>query len=297
MNPIRRELLNGLFVLVVASLMSAAFAAFQVNFNLQLWVWIVSGVAIAVSGYVMFEIALGYMAATEEREKASAEATRRREEEWLKRVGTPARLELNQEGVSAGLVALGEIVKAMSPGSDYTVMYYFDSEGGKESPAMKAQNAIRGELFSTILQQLKRGKIREYKRIICFDHHVLTNDHELKSGILRVGEGPGTIERSIGDHCRLMMETKGCSLYVAPAVLRSVVTLIGVDQASIGVETTDQGGGRAIAGNMFFSDPPNGEIIEQFRQMERATEKRMVAVHKIIFPEDTESTMAQTPSR
>ncbi len=32
MNPIRRELLNGLFVLVVASLMSAAFAAFQVSF-------------------------------------------------------------------------------------------------------------------------------------------------------------------------------------------------------------------------------------------------------------------------
>jgi len=291
MNPIRRELLNGLFVLVVASLMSAAFAAFQVNFNLQLWVWIVSGVAIAVSGYVMFEIALGYMAATEEREKASAEATRRREEEWLKRVGTPARLEPNV------INPVIETLRTMSPGGDYTVMYYFDSEGGKESPAMKAQNAIRGELFSTILQQLKRGKIREYKRIICFDHHVLTNDHELKSGILRVGEGPGTIERSIGDHCRLMMETKGCSLYVAPAVLRSVVTLIGVDQASIGVETTDQGGGRAIAGNMFFSDPPNGEIIEQFRQMERATEKRMVAVHKIIFPEDAESTMAQTPSR
>jgi len=29
-------MLNGLFVLVVASLMSAAFAAFQLNFNLQL---------------------------------------------------------------------------------------------------------------------------------------------------------------------------------------------------------------------------------------------------------------------
>lgn len=286
MNPIRRELLNGLFVLVVASLLSVAFAEFQVNFNVQLWVLILIGVAIAVSGYVMFEMALGYMASTEEREKASAEATRRREEEWLKRVGTPARLALNQEGVAASMVALGEAVKAMRPGSDYTVMSYFDSEGGKESPALKATNAIREERFSTILEQLKRGKIREYKRIICFDHDVLANDHELKSGILRVGEGPGTIGRTMGDHCRLMLETKGCSLYVAPAVLRSVVVLCGLDQASISVETTDQGGGRTIAGYMLFSDPPNGEIIEQFRQMERATERRMVAVHKIRFPED-----------
>jgi len=36
MNPIRRELLNGVFVLVVASLMSAAFAAFQLSLNVQL---------------------------------------------------------------------------------------------------------------------------------------------------------------------------------------------------------------------------------------------------------------------
>jgi hypothetical protein len=36
MNSIRRELLNGVFVLVVASLMSAVFAAFQLSFNVQL---------------------------------------------------------------------------------------------------------------------------------------------------------------------------------------------------------------------------------------------------------------------
>jgi hypothetical protein len=94
MNPIRRELLNGLFVLVVASLLHAAFAAFQVNFNLQLWTLIVLGVAVAVSGYVVFE----FVMSADERERTSAESTRRREEEWLKRVGTPARLELNQEG-------------------------------------------------------------------------------------------------------------------------------------------------------------------------------------------------------
>ena len=86
MNPIRRELLNGLLVLVVASLLSVAFSAFQVSFNALLWVLILMGIAIAVSGYVVFEIALGYMASTEDREK-----------EWLKRVGTPARLELNRE--------------------------------------------------------------------------------------------------------------------------------------------------------------------------------------------------------
>lgn len=53
MNPIRRELLNGLFVLVLASLMSAAFAAFQVSFNVQLWVLILIGLAVAVGFYVL----------------------------------------------------------------------------------------------------------------------------------------------------------------------------------------------------------------------------------------------------
>jgi hypothetical protein len=276
MSPIRRELLNGVFVLVLASLMSAAFAAFEVKFNVQLWVLILIGVGIAVTGYVMFEIALGYMASTEERET-----------EWLKRVGTPARLELNREGVSAAILAIDESVKNMSPGSDYTVMYYIGSEGGGESPLQKQVNADRAKVFSSILKLLERGTIREYKRIICFDHAVLANDLELKSGVLRVGEGPGTIDRLMGDHCRSMIETKGCSLYVAPAVLRSIVTLYGVEKVSIGIETAEQdSGGRIPAGIIFFCDPPNGEIIEQFRQMERATEKRMVAVHKIRFPED-----------
>jgi hypothetical protein len=91
----------------------------------------------------------------------------------------------------------------------------------------------------------------------------------------------------MGDHCRLMMETKGCSLYVAPVVLRNFVGLYGVDKASITLEVVDQSpGGRKIAGVMLFSDPPNREIIEQLRQIERATERRMVGVHKIIFPED-----------
>ena len=94
-----------------------------------------------------------------------------------------------------------------------------------------------------------------------------------------------------------MMETKGCSLFVAPAVLRSTVILLGADKVAMTVETAEQvTGGRITAGILFFSDPPNGEIIEQFRQMERATERRMVAVHKIVFPEDA-ATMAQTPGR
>ena len=136
---------------------------------------------------------------------------------------------------------------------------------------------------------MKIGRIGEYKRILCFDHDVLANDHELKSGILRVGEGPGTISRQMGNHCRLMMGTKGCSLYVAPAVLRSVVALYGTDKVSISVESVAADtGGRATAGIIFFCDPPNGEIVEQFRQMERETERRMVAVHKIRFPEDAE---------
>lgn len=40
MNPFRRELLNGLFVLIVASPLSVAFSAFQVSFNPLLWVLI-----------------------------------------------------------------------------------------------------------------------------------------------------------------------------------------------------------------------------------------------------------------
>ena len=278
MSPIRREVLNGLFVLVISTLLSAAIAAFEIKFNLQVWLLIVIGVAIAVSGYVMFEIALGIMTSAAEREK-----------EWLKRVGTPARLELDEEGVSSGMTAAAEAVKAMSPGSDYTVMYYVGSEGGSETLGKEA-SAIRGKSFNSFLEQLKRGTLREYKRIICFDHDVLVNDHKLKSGVLRVGEGPGTIDRLMGEHCRLMMETKGCSVYVAPAVLRSIVALFGVDVVSMTIEAAEQNtGGRRTAGLMFFCDPPNGEIIEQFRQMERATERRMVAVHKIVFPEDTES--------
>lgn len=277
MKPVRRELLNGLFVLLVASLLSVAFATFQLKLDVQLWVLILMGIAIAVSGYVVLEFVLS----ADEREK-----------EWLKRIGTPARLDLYQEGMAAA-ASIVEAVKAMSPGSDVTIMFYSGLEGGKESLLAKEGHAIREKLFSSILERLNRGTMREYKRIICFDHDVFANDHELKSGVLRIGEGPGTVDRMIGDHCRRMMATKGCSLYVAPVVFRSVVILYGVDKVSISLETVDQGaGGRRIAGGLFFCDPPNGEIVEQFRQMERETERRMVAVHTIRFPEDEAPTVS-----
>ena len=295
MTPIRRELLNGLIVLVVASLLSVAFSAFQVSFNALLWVLILMGLAIAVSGYILFEITLGVITSAEDREKALAEAMQRREEEWLKRVGTPARLQLN-EGEDVGFgTSMAEMARTISPGSDYTAMSYFGPEGGAEGPLL--QSPGRDQAFSAALEQLKHGTIREYKRIICFDHDVLANDHELKSGVLRVGEGPGTIDRQMGEHCRVMMETKGCSLYVAPAVLRSIVILAGTEKVAMSLEAAEQDtGGRVRAGFLFFNDPPNGEIIEQFRQMERATERRMVAVHKVVFPEDATAT-AQIASR
>lgn len=287
MNPIRREVLNGLFVLVISTLLSAAIAAFEIKFNLQVWLLIVIGVAVALIGYVTFEIALGYMAST-------AESTRLREEEWLKRVGTPARLELNQEGRPAGMVAIVEALKAMRTGSDFTVLYYYGRGGGGEMLGNEEVNAARGTLYGSILEELKRGRLRDYKRIICFDHDVLANDPELQSGILRVGEGPGTIDRVLAEHCHEMMKTKGCSLYVAPAVFRSIVALFGLEKVSINFETAEQNtGGRTFAGILFFSDPPNGEIVEQFRQIERATERSMVAVHKIVFPKDSESTAKQ----
>jgi len=282
MTPIRRELLNGLFVLVVASLLSVAFAEFQLNFDVQLWVLILIGIAIAVSGYVVFEITLRLMA-------ASADSTRLREEEWLKRVGNPARLELGVAAGAAGTAMLIEAVKAMKPGSDLTMMLHVSLEGGSF--------ASPGPFFGAVMEQLNRGTIREYKRLLCFDPDVLVNDHDLKSGILRVGEGLGTINRVLGEHCRLMLATKGCSVYVAPVVLRSfIVGLYGTDKVSMTVDTMDQDtGARAVTGVLFFSDPPNGEIVEQFRQIERATERRMVAVHKIVFPEDA-TTTAQVAS-
>ena len=87
--------------------------------------------------------------------------------------------------------------------------------------------ARRERNLGRILEQQGRGVIHEYKRIICFDRSVLANDPELKSGVLRVGEGPGTIDRGMGEHCRLMLETKNCSLFVAPAILQSTVIFYG----------------------------------------------------------------------
>src|SRR5215472_6993900 len=242
MNPIKRELLNGLFVLVVASLLSAAFAAFQVTFNVQLWVLILIGIGIAVSGYVVFEITLRFMA-------ASVESTRQREEEWLKRVGNPARLELGVGGTAgmAGVAMLVDAVKAMRTGSDLTITLYLGSLGGERAVSDEAQVQV----FAAIMEQLRHGTIREYKRILCLDHNVLVNDLELKSGILRVGEEQG-IYKILAEHCRWMLETKGCFLYVAPVVLRQFVGLFGTDKAAIGIETIDQDtGARRVTGMMF----------------------------------------------
>jgi len=97
---------------------------------------------------------------------------------------------------------------------------------------------------------------------------MLANDHELKSGVLHVGEGPRTIDRAMEEHCRVIMETKGCSLYLAPAVLRFVVCLFGVDKVQLGWDSEITGVRNAV-GVIFFCDPPNGEIIEQLRQRER----------------------------
>jgi hypothetical protein len=284
MNPIRRELLNGVFVLVVASLLSAAFAAFQANFNVLLWVLIVMGMAMAVGGYAVFEFVLS--------NQAEIKRTEQRELEWLKRVGNPARLELTR-----GLTFLADAVKAMRPGSDLTMMIYIDRQGRTIRTA--AAEESREELFRTVMEQVKRGTVREYKRLICFDPEALANESELKSGILTVAQGFGTIDRRLGEHCRQMLETKGCSVYVAPVVFRtSVVGLFGADKVTMAVDSFDQQTGiRTLAGVLFFHDPPNAEIIEQFRQMEPDTEKRMVAVHKIVFPEDATAPAVESASR
>lgn len=75
-------------------------------------------IAIALGGYILFEITLGVIASAEDRET-----------EWLKRVGTPARLELGQTEGGVGILTMVEAVRAMKPGSDITVMFYIDRDG------------------------------------------------------------------------------------------------------------------------------------------------------------------------
>ena len=90
-------------------------------------------------------------------------------------MGTPARLELDvgSEGMTSFIAA----AKAMSPGSDFTSMLYLGSDGGSEN----IYSGLGPELvFRTIVDLVKRGTIREYKRIICFDNSVLANDPALK---------------------------------------------------------------------------------------------------------------------
>jgi hypothetical protein len=193
---------------------------------LLVWVLILMGIAIAVGGYVVFEFVL------------SAE---KRETEWLQRVGTPARFELNREGAPSGADAFREAVKTMRPGGDYTVMYYFDPEQSGGVGLMKEAFASRNKTLSVLLEQLNRGIIREYKRIILFrQQYIFERSPELRSGILRVGEGPGTIDKEMGEHCRMMMSTQGGSLFVAPAVIRESVILIGTDKVGMTVVTDEQ---------------------------------------------------------
>src|SRR5215467_14063452 len=143
MTPLRRELLNGVFVLVVASLMSAAFAAFQLSFNVQLWVLILIGLGIAASGYVMFEIALGHMSSSADREK-----------EWLKRVGTPARFELTQGTDTTGGDAIFQTYKGLAPGSDHTSIFYYGRQGGAIGISREVI-AVRSEVLALFLQLRK----------------------------------------------------------------------------------------------------------------------------------------------
>src|SRR5262249_7214435 len=121
MSPIRREVINGLLVLVLSTLLSAAIGAFGLKFNLQVWVLIIVAAAMAILGYIVFK----FLLSGEERET-----------EWLKRVGTPARLELNREDDPAALRAHGEAVKNIKPGSDFAVMYYVGARG-EEAPFAK----------------------------------------------------------------------------------------------------------------------------------------------------------------
>lgn len=149
MKPLRRESLNGLLVLVIASLLSVAFSTFQVTFNALLWVLILMGIAIAVSGYILFEITLRVITSAENRET-----------EWLKRVGTPARIVTRQEGesgVSSGLAVLADILKDMTPAVITPSCSMVGSEGGSATPFGKEGQATREKGFNLILAEGARS--------------------------------------------------------------------------------------------------------------------------------------------
>ena len=126
MNPLRREVLNGLFVLIVSTLLSAAIAAFQIKFNVEVWVLIVMAVAIGVGGYLVFEFVLS----SQHREAEERRKTEDREMEWLKRVGNSARLELDYGPGGAATGLTQEAIRAMR-GGDYTVVNHIDRGGGE----------------------------------------------------------------------------------------------------------------------------------------------------------------------
>lgn len=167
-------------------------------------------------------------------------------------------------------------------------------EGGAliaAGPGLSPEARKRDETLALILELLRRGTIRGYKRIICFDHDVLAKDQVLRSGVLRVGEGPGTIDRTAGEHCRLMMKTKGCSLYVAPAIVRSIVVFFGTEKIAVTVETAEPGtGGRVTPGAIFFCDPQTEILSSSSGRSSARPRDAWVAVHEIRFPEDAAHT-------
>jgi hypothetical protein len=281
MPKLKRELLNILFIGAGASLIHAAFEAAHVKFDLDAWAAIVMGIAVALSGYVVFE----YLETTERRAAEWQRSAAERETEWLSRVGTPARLDSIDEGQY--LAAATKFVRELKPGSDFTAMIHIPRQG-RENVGLNdfgrpdAEKNLK-EFFRTMLELVDAGTIREYRRIICFEPDIFARSADLKSGILRVGDGPEMIWGLIAEHCRLMTGRKQCSAYLAPAIVQNDIFLFGTGMAAITLRRFDPGSGvLQQAYGFFFSDPPNSEIIEELRRIVMDTEKRMVAVHSIV---------------
>ena len=281
MSKLKRELLNILFIGAGASLIHAAYEAANAKFNPLVWAVIVMGIAVALGGYVVFE----YMVTAEERAEEATKSTAAREDEWLKRVGTPARLEPIGDGKFAAMAL--QLLRTLKSGSDVTFMIhiprhqlelasYADFAGSGSEAGLKV-------VLRTLLELVDTGTIREYRRIICFDHGLFSESSELKSGTLKVGNGPDKVWGFIAEHCRQMVTRKKCSVYVAPAIVQNDVFLYGSDKAGLTLKRFDSERGiLQLAYGFFFSDPPNSEIIEELRLIIRDTEKRMVAVHTIV---------------
>ena len=189
---------------------------------------------------------------------------------------------------------LSALLNSIGPETEVIIATYVDAQSARAPHYSAELIRLAAEYYARLLERTDKDKgAISYKRILCFDRNVFSADEYLQKGTLRTGEGPGTIPNAAVEHCRTMLLRSGCSLYVAPVVFPGDIALFGTQDAVITFRRFDAESGLVkIAGVFFFSDPPNGGIIEDLKQIVRDTEKELVAVRRIMDAESLKSTIA-----